>query len=334
MNKPKIYNLTAEITNQCNLHCRLCRIWKEKNLYVLKKDLLANAIASLCNKFKVCSVSLTGGEPFLHPQFNEIFKFLILLRLKKMINYIGIYTNGYAIDKIMDFLKANRYFINGLNLGISIDGLKQNHNYLRGSNNAFKNTLNTIKKIKNTFSNQIKLEIKFTISDINYNDLLPMYNYCKINKLLFLPKLAEFNTKNYYHRYSSPSSTIKNPLHNKYKRLLIKNSLLSIFTEQKLAKERIVNLNTLKMLVRILEKNENFIQRCDTPSKSLFIASNGSIFPCIYLKPIANINDLDFINKIFGNKHQQIIKSGENATCPHCYAYHGFLKELNYNNLA
>lgn len=89
-------------TKTCNLKCKYCYI--EKNPYKTEQDFIQlDKIkqALICVKGKnLNSIYLTGGEPLMHPDFNQI------LRLCLKISNTTVLTNGTMInDKKARFLR-------------------------------------------------------------------------------------------------------------------------------------------------------------------------------------------------------------------------------------
>ena len=170
----KLRNLTLELTNQCNLRCKMCGIWAEPH----KDNLSISDIKKILNlplfEFPIGSVSLTGGECFMHPDFDVIFKLLSVMHIKHKISNIHIVTNGYLTEDILHFLSKNKRYISGLEMTFSIDGLEKNHTFQRGVNDAFTRTISTILKIREEFP-EVRVGVKFTINKLNYPDILPIY---------------------------------------------------------------------------------------------------------------------------------------------------------------
>ncbi len=119
--------VTLNITNQCNLHCRYCAVSSSKNaLDDLNLEEWERVIDEL-GRIKVFNLIVSGGEPFLRPDFFEI--------LKKIFQYhfrISINTNGTIIDEAVFNLLADSNRLD--NIQISLDGPdSQTHDRIRGS---------------------------------------------------------------------------------------------------------------------------------------------------------------------------------------------------------
>ena len=98
---------TFELTARCNLDCRMCYIHKRANdAAALRRERSADewlALARDCQKAGTLLLLLTGGEPFLRPDFREIYTGCRRLGLMVSIN-----TNGTLLgDEMIAFLAAD-----------------------------------------------------------------------------------------------------------------------------------------------------------------------------------------------------------------------------------
>ena len=307
--------ITLELTNRCDLQCKICNIWKErKKRYIAFKD-MERFIGTLEAPL---TVSLTGGEPLLHPHFDRIYKYLYKLFLQKKIRNIDISTNAYS-DKLINFLKSNKKYLQPLTLSISLDGLEKSHNKQRGKKDAFSKTLKNIIEIKKL---NITPTIKFVITDINYKDMTKIHKLSKSLGLPFNPKpLEQINT--YYHRHRSNDSTA----------LSMKNfpfllqSINEILKSVKRVKKDMsyFSLNCIKNFLS--QGNLDFIKSCMTPQYSLFVTSDNKIYNCIYQKEISALDEWPKINR---DIYSKIIQEAQAGRCLKCLSYHGYLREFNH----
>ena len=156
-----------EITTECNLRCKLCNFWKNKDprnklrlsnkISFLKKAI--NWLEQIDNQHRNSfSLILTGGEPFLYPK--QVFKIAKMCK-DNMINcYIN--TNGSLINS-----NLKKILNSGLTvLTISIDShIDHFHDSLRGSLFLFDHTLAIIKKMKQK-KEESNLPIKLCVQSI------------------------------------------------------------------------------------------------------------------------------------------------------------------------
>jgi radical SAM protein with 4Fe4S-binding SPASM domain len=117
---PSLRYLELQITNACNLRCKHCYI-DDKNRY----DLSLEQIGKILSEFEEMQglrVMISGGEPLLHPRFEEINEKLAEFFVRKV-----LFTNGVLLSKErLKSLKVDE-------IQVSIDGLEAAHDALRGS---------------------------------------------------------------------------------------------------------------------------------------------------------------------------------------------------------
>ncbi len=119
--------LMLEITHKCNLNCDGCgriREYRETlNNFVSFEDCMLSA--------EECDspvVTVTGGEPLLHPDIDKIIAGLI--EKKK---HIYMCTNGVILKQSLDKFKPNAAF----NINVHLDGLAETHDAIVGQKGVF-----------------------------------------------------------------------------------------------------------------------------------------------------------------------------------------------------
>lgn len=162
--------ITIELTNVCNLNCVHCYggFGKPSD----KKQLSFDYIKSLkkdLDKLHTSQVRLSGGECFLHPYFKDIATFFLENGF-----YVCIYTNGYEVDKIIQFAeetKKYKYF-----LGISLDGIEEFHNIVRGNSKSFDRVTRTLGELKRYKNIDVLIATALMKQNIS--------NYCEIDNFV------------------------------------------------------------------------------------------------------------------------------------------------------
>ncbi len=108
------------------------------------------------------SVSITGGDPLLHPYFWEVLEFLRKEGGDSLeINILG--NPNLLTTQLLYRLEKQKisYF------QLSLDGLEKTHNFFRGEG-SFKATLKSLRKIAKT---DIKLIVQSTVSRFNFSEM-------------------------------------------------------------------------------------------------------------------------------------------------------------------
>ncbi len=137
---PRLKMLFFELTSRCNLACKHCGSnCSPAESEVLCKEDVFKVLRSVENFSPRPLICLSGGEPFLHPEF-----FAIARRLKEMEFDWGITTNGTLIDEeAAKALQECRL----TSIAVSLDGDAEAHNDMRGATHAFDRCIAGIKNL-------------------------------------------------------------------------------------------------------------------------------------------------------------------------------------------
>jgi radical SAM protein with 4Fe4S-binding SPASM domain len=118
------------ITRTCNLRCIHCYSDSAAEAYPgeLDWDQMKGVVEDLA-AYKVPGLLLSGGEPTVHPRFEELLEMATGLGIKATIS-----TNGTLITKeLADRIRE----MNVAYVGISLDGIGDIHDHFRGKKGAF-----------------------------------------------------------------------------------------------------------------------------------------------------------------------------------------------------
>ncbi|QDT39362.1 radical SAM protein [Stratiformator vulcanicus] len=151
--------LTYTVTFGCNARCIMCDSWKMPT----EGDLTVDEVSRIFDDLPTMdAVRLTGGEPFVRKDFPELYR-LAEEKLKPLL--IHITTNGFLTDRIVKFCEQRPKKI-PLEVLISLDGVGEKHNHIRGSNIAYKAALKTLTILAGRRKElNIKLAVNQTIVD-------------------------------------------------------------------------------------------------------------------------------------------------------------------------
>lgn len=137
------------ITYKCNYDCVMCGMRSLIGLQDMTVDELSMVLSDKLYR-KVKSVGINGGEPFLRKDLDSCIE-TICEKLPALESLFFI-TNGYfseriveKMNKIYKICKKKRVRVD---LSLSIDGVRDMQNFMRGNKNAWKNMQNTISLIQ------------------------------------------------------------------------------------------------------------------------------------------------------------------------------------------
>lgn len=170
--------LVLPVTYRCPLQCKMCSCPSQaKEMGELSIDEIQQKIYFLTsNKPKIKNVNLTGGELFLRSDLKQIVSILSKAGVQK----IGVSSNCYNTELTVTRFKELLIAYPNIQWHImtSIDGCEDVHNRTRGNNEAFINTIKTIKalrKLRN--SHKFSLSINITISRENIDQASNIESY-------------------------------------------------------------------------------------------------------------------------------------------------------------
>lgn len=192
----KIKDATIAITYRCNSRCRMCNIWQIEN----PADLPLAYFNNLSPDLKY--INLTGGEPFLRSDLPEIVE---IIKRKSPQAKIIISSNGLATDLIISQMKKILVINNKVGIRISLDGLGEAHNQVRGIPDIFTKAMATINGLKKIGVKN--LGISFTIMDFNVGELKKVYDFAQEKNLELAMALVQ-NSDIYFSKDDNATSKI------------------------------------------------------------------------------------------------------------------------------
>lgn len=168
----KLNYIFFELTHRCNLTCLHCGsdCVSDTGLPDLPAEKVLEVLREIKKKHNshTITVALSGGEPLVYPGIFELGKNIQALEFPW-----GMVTNGFAWDKA----KLKQAEESGmLSVSVSLDGLQEDHDWLRGRKGSFKKATTAIRLLSNarflqamdviTCANQRNLDTLNDIADL------------------------------------------------------------------------------------------------------------------------------------------------------------------------
>lgn len=147
-------------TFRCNAKCGMCDIWQFPTVPAEEFDpkILEKLPAGMQR------LNITGGEPTLRKDLPEIVRIL-----NKKTHRLEISSNGYFTDRLIGIAEQ----FPDITIRISVEGLPELNDRLRGLKNGFDHALRGILRLKKMGVQDIGFAM--TISGENCHDLLDIY---------------------------------------------------------------------------------------------------------------------------------------------------------------
>ncbi len=200
-NIPSPTDMCIIVTYRCPMKCQMCDIWK--NPTDKQQEITIEEIRKLPN---VKFINITGGEPFVREDLEDIIEVCFEKSPRVVIS-----TSGWFEDRI---IKMAQRFPN-IGIRISIEGLSQKNDELRGREGGFDKGLRTLLRLKDMGVKDIGFGI--TVSNQNSSDMLSLYQLSKSLGMEFAT--AAFHNSYYFHK-SNNFITNKDEVCNNFEKLI------------------------------------------------------------------------------------------------------------------
>ena len=157
-----------DITYKCNLDCFFCdrqTFYHDK----INKDLTytqAKTVVDHLVDADVMSIGITGGEALLRNDLEDIVQYAADSGL-----VVTLSTNGTLITKSRAKKLANLV----QSISISLDGLADTHDKVRGNNGAYKRAIRGLKILAETNPRSCAIGVNFVLNKYNFQELREVF---------------------------------------------------------------------------------------------------------------------------------------------------------------
>ncbi len=130
----------VQIDERCNLHCAHCFVSATQRGKSMPCEDVTGTLIPRLAQCRVERITLTGGEPTIHPQFLKIVRALRDARID-----VGVCTNATTLEPPdIDALAS----VGGVHCNVSLDGFRpESHGRFRGDRQSFHRTVATVRQL-------------------------------------------------------------------------------------------------------------------------------------------------------------------------------------------
>lgn len=290
----KKLNGTVIVTYRCNARCNMCNRYKAPSR--ADEEISIETIKKLPPMY---FTNITGGEPFIRTDLKEIVR-----ELYKKSDRIVISTNGYFTDRIIDLCKE---FPN-IGIRISIEGLEETNDKIRGLKDGFKKGYETLKLLRQMGMKDVGFGM--TVQDLNANDLVPLYDISNELGLEF----ATASLHNSFYFVEAKNIIKDRPMVAKNFELLI-NKLLKSKSPKKWMRAYFNHglINYIYGQKRLLP--------CDMSFDTFFIDPYGDVMPCNGTKDkevMGNLNTQSW-DELWNSEAADIVRKKVRSCSRNCW---------------
>lgn len=281
-------------TYRCQMRCKMCDIWE--NPTDKKQEITAKELEILPS-FKF--VNVTGGEPFVRRDLEDIVEVLF-----KKSDRIVISTSGWHTDRI---IKMAERFPN-IGIRVSIEGLAEKNDELRGRDGSFDRALRLLLTLKEMGLKDIGYGC--TVSNHNSADMLWLYKLSRELGMEFAT--AAFHNSYYFHKDD-------NEITNKQEVIGNFNQLIELLLKENTPKSWFRAFFNLG-LINYIRGNPRMLP-CEAGTANFFIEPYGEVYPCngleerYWKESMGNIRAAKSFDEIWNSAQAQKVRE-QVRTCP------------------
>jgi MoaA/NifB/PqqE/SkfB family radical SAM enzyme len=314
-NYPRILpiSLTFSVTYRCNSRCKTCNVWK-KRTDEFALDEYEKTFESLGSVPYM--LVLSGGEPFLRDDIVDICRSAYD---NCRPGIVTIPTNGILNDKIPGRVSeiAKSCPATQIVINLSIDGIEERHNEIRGVKDNFEKSMKTYKALLALEHPNLEIGIHSVISRFNVNEIPNIYRkFQTVKGIKYITEIAEERVE-----LDTIGKEIT-PAYDDYVKAID-------FLIDELKKERFTGIAKItqefrleyyRMVKKVISEKRQIIP-CYAGFASAQVAPDGDVWQCcIKADPLGNLRDVNYdFNKIWHSQKadlaRQSVKRGE-CYCP------------------
>ncbi len=301
---PNPFSAVFWVTDLCNSRCTMCNIWKTTE----KNEMDLNTFEKIFKESKLLRrmnlVVFTGGEPFLKEDLPEFVA--VVNKYASPLN-ISFATNGLLSEKIISILDAIlEKKGTPVNVKISLDGIDEIHDKLRGREGSFNKSLETLSRmceLKLKYPKSFSVSLGFTATSINYHQM-PL-----------VMKLAERYGVDFFYKPVIYAEVLKNEEIEK-SLFLSAEQIEFLKSQHPLIIDNLKKSNFRKKYLygRYLNFLNNYYKKpgryfpCYACLASFHVSANWDVFSCLkYSYVIGNLSNVSF-DEIFNGQKASLVR--------------------------
>ena len=302
-------------TARCNNRCNYCFNWRKQDESARRNELTLDEIRKVSKSLgHIKYLAITGGEPTLRDDIPDICEAFYRNNSAHIIN---IHTNGYLPEKTVNITRETlmRCPHSFLMVQVTLDGLPETHNWIRGVNDGFEKAVKTLRHLlplADRFPN-LGLRVGTTYSAFNKDEMSKLHDFV-VNELELKhsinivrgdardPRAKDISMEQYYDAMSELSLDKQFKERDRHPFAGMKEVLMRLAPEENARAARMGRMT----------------YPCVAGRKVIVIGDTGDLYPCeILSKSFGNVRDSGYDVKALLKSPQaeEILYFVKNSNC-------------------
>ena len=296
-------SIVVLLSERCNARCVHCDIWKNRGQeHAPTLEQWKTVVADLRGWLGRVQVVFSGGEALLIPAAAQLIAHASQIGL-----FVEHLTHGYWVDqsRVEQLALADPWRVT-----ISMDGIGETHSRIRGRDNFFEKTyqsIQTLKRLRKEKKLNYAIRLKTVIMSYNLDDICELARFAKREEaeIFYQPIEQNYNTEEDSRWFeTSPTwprdtqrvvAIVEELIRMKKRGLPIANSLAQLEVMIPYFKDP----DSMRVAVQAHAAHEH--KRVCNATTMLQLQSNGDVTLCAGLKPVGNIKTAS-IREIWENR--------------------------------
>lgn len=287
------------LSSECNLNCSFCiRHTAKKEVMPLQNAI--KALEKISSEYSNVQLIISGGEPFLYPNFDEIIEYACTRFRSVYIN-----TNGTQCNSKISFLTR---FADKITVQVSIDGDVYSHNSMRGDG-VYEEAMRNISLMK---ENNIRIVVSSSVNKENNKSLKNIIPELELNRVdLWKISPIQAFTKAEYEKNLSVTEW------NDFVDDILKYSKLRVFIS------KLFDFSIYEKIEKKYGKeylSQKVVSNCGSAKNKFYVYPDFEVYPCTCLTDYAAGNVIkDSISQIKENlRNIEQLFFPKNSICKEC----------------
>jgi MoaA/NifB/PqqE/SkfB family radical SAM enzyme len=304
--------LHVNVNLRCNTRCAMCNIWELKSPHELNLEQFERVFSDPVYA-RVEYIILAGGEPTLRNDLPDIIELMHrhMPRLKKLLIPSNV-INRASIEK--QYPRMARYCAEHkirLSLGVSLDGVGESHDKIRGVKGAFEKVMANIDFIK-----RLQKEVPFnvgidpTIFSMNVHEMQKLKDLAERLRMPITFQIAAV-ADDYYHN-TGVGEVLRVSNEGRVK--------LAEFLRRQVAESSLLD-SLAYYYAEVVENLEGAPTRglpCPFADQGLLLNPDGSLQYCHNSHPIGNVLEKSSGELYYAQENLAYRRKVQREICPSC----------------
>jgi len=295
---------SIHLTENCNSKCITCNQWRKHKTNEMTTHEIKKTLERL-KELGCSALEITGGEPLLRGDVGEIINYAKVLGFKR----IAMTTNGLLLNHRKEEIVSAGI----TNIAISLDGIGETHDMIRGVKGNFNETikaineLNKLRKLNKSFS----ISIYTTLLKYNAGQIPGIIDLCKGKNIVWQFNLLDASL---YFFKDIDFEALSITDHNKI------DELMDYIKQEKRRYPDLIQSSeaTIEYARRYL-KTGSMDLSCYLGILEVCIGSKGEVYSACYAKkPLGNLRESSLKSIMNSKKYGERILQMYKKKCPGC----------------